>query len=594
MIARIPRAFPSQKYAPGPLRGLLTIQRSTHPPPQIISTEGSLIKATRTVRSMRNAFAPVNKLPPELLTHVCAPPPGLTSRLAHRCAQVCRYWRNTLLASPLLWNVIHTNNPMHTEVHLPWSGKVPLEVFFHGGSSTGQFFQKVVPHMDRVQRLYLSLRVPGCEQILDSLQVGQGTSLRRLDIKKASTRLILSASMMEKISSFAINLATLSLRNVDTNLSSLTFPHLLHFASIMDGRFEGPRVSDVVDFIRGSPALVRLSIHRVSYSRVDDVDTHIEPVTLQHLEFAGLGGRLSQSSLDSVPYIEVDILPYLHLPQVGRRIIHIHPIKTTFPHDTSYFLTLVHAWKFVSGSGDGFTGGAGISHISLSIEESPRALAGRLDAFGQDGVCVTIFSSENTPPSNQSWPTTNWETATTGEEPEAGDDDHGIQAQLSRLGRYLEPLRWRPSPLAALRTLIFGGFGYTRNKEKYLRYLRGCFRELYGIHDLQVEETSMRMIAYLLRPFKDVTGEMVLLSPKLDFLSFDKCIPIELPLPTLIEVLKERAELGSVLETILVDDEEVDISELSDVRMERSHMCIGSNFTIRSRLSVSQAILRRL
>ena len=93
------------------------------------------------------------------------------------------------------------------------------------------------------------------------------------------------------------------------------------------------------------------------------------------------------------------------------------------------------------------------------------------------------------------------------EEPGSGDvSDNEIQAQLSRLDCYFGPLRWRPSPLAALETIIFSGFGHTSNKEMYLRYLQECFGGLDEILNLYVKETDMWMIAHLLRPFEDESG----------------------------------------------------------------------------------------
>ena len=62
-----------------------------------------------------------------------------------------------------------------------------------------------------------------------------------------------------------------------------------------------------------------------------------------------------------------------------------------------------------------------------------------------------------------------WKTTTTDEGPGVGDaSEGGIQAQLSGLDFYLDPLRRSPSPLAAVKGLIVSGFGYTRNQEKYL------------------------------------------------------------------------------------------------------------------------------
>jgi len=368
--------------------------------------------------------------------------------------------------------------------------------------------------------------------------------------------------MMEKISSFAANITTLVLWNVDTNLSSLVFQRLVRFTLITQDGFEGPRVSDVVGLIRGFPVLEVLNLRRTRYSCEDEAGTDIEPVTLQHLKLAKLGGQPSPPSPNSLPFVEVDLLPHLRFPQTSQRCIRINSDNATFPHDTNYLLSLFHAWNLISGSVDGFGGGARLSYVNLSIQESPSALTGRLEIVGQDDLCVKILNPENIPRSNPQWPMPDWET--TDDEYGAGDGEE-IQAQLSRLGCYLDPLQWNPSPLAALEILLFSGFGHTSNKRKYLQYLRECFKGLNQIRKFQVEETNLWVVIHLLRPFEDESGGTVLVFPLLEFLSFDRCTPVELPISALLEVMKERAMLGNIVETVLGDDEEIDLSELHDI-----------------------------
>ena len=526
--------------------------------------EESLIRATRKVRSMRNVLVPINKLPPEILTHICALAPHATSDLAHLCAQVCRYWRSTLLASPSLWNVIHTKDPLHVEVHLVRSGKVPLEVYFHKGSPVDRFCQKVVPHMDRFRSLHLCVCVDDCEQILDSLNGGCGmTLLHGFYFAKGSIWLRLSAPMMEKISSFAANITTLSLWNVNTHLSSLTFPRLLSFSLVIHHGFEGPHISDVVGFLRNSPMLKWLYLRSARYPHADadDAGTHIEPVVLQHLECAELGGGPPSPSPNFPPYIKVDLLPYLRVPPTSECSIYISPMNTTFPHGTNYLLTLIRAWELISSPRGGFGEESGFTCAVFSIMGDPSTLSSRFELqIGLlEGPSVQTNGPLSVPASSRSWP--DWEVA----DEESGAADTGdIQPQLSQLGYYLDPLRWSPSPLAAFKGILLGGFGHTRNKRKYLQYLRECFRGFDQVCRLDIEETNLWMITHLLQPFEDELGGMAMLFPKLESLSFDRCTPAELPLPALFEVVKKRAALGNVLEEVLVDDEEVDLSELSD------------------------------
>ena len=514
---------------------------------------------------MRNVSAPINKLPPEILAHICTFAPEITSDFAHLCAQVCRYWRNVLLTTPSFWNEIYARDPLHVEVHLARSGEAPLHLYVEGGPLTERLLGKVTPHFGRVRLLHLFLDAPGDDRILDRLGEPEMTLLRDLRFEKASRALRLSASTMEKISSLGANTTRLLLWNIDTHLSSLTFPHLRYFALTLEFGFEGPRTSDMIGFLRGHPMLEELGLCCVNDFRADDAGTHIEPVALQHLNYVTLGGMPSSPSPDSLPHIEVNLLPYLLLPQAGQCDIWVSPVNLAFPTGTNYLHTLIRAWEIISGSGGGFGEGTGFTQAEFSIDERPSTLTGQveLSIAGWGSLC---FGPEHMTVESHSWLTPDWKTIATDEDPGVGEaDDDESQAQLSRLGSYLDPLRRSPSPLVAVETLIICGFGYTRNKGKYLQYLRECFVGLNRVREFEVDETNPRMVVHLLQPFEGESGGMMLLFPLLRLLSFYDCTPMELPQPLFLEVMKKRAELGNVLEEALVDDVKVDLSELLDV-----------------------------
>ena len=375
----------------------------------------------------------------------------------------------------------------------------------------------------------------------------------------------MSASMMEGISSLGVNTTDLILWNVDAHMPSLTFPRLRYFALTTDRGFEGPRVSDMIGFLRGHPMLEELEINRVNYSDGDDAGTHIEPVVLQDLTYARLGGRRSSQSPDSLPYIKVDLLPYLRLPSIGQFGIGIGPWNVTFPRGTNYLLTLIRAWEITSAPGGSLSGGSGFTHFEISLEESPSTLIGSLELWTVG--CGSLWvSPDDMVADSRSWSIPNWETTTADESPEAGEaDDDEFQAQVSRLGSYLEPLRWSPSPLAVVETLLLYGFGYTRHKGKYLEYLRECFMGLNRVREFKVSNTNPGMVVHLLQPFESESGRMVLLFPLLGLLTFSNCTPVELPRSQFIEVMKKRAGLGNTLEEAWVDDGVIDLSELSGV-----------------------------
>jgi len=421
-------------------RYLLAIQRLAHPPYQAICAEESLVRAARILRSMRNALSPINKLPPEILAHVCTLTPQYTSDFAHLCAQVCRSWRNTLLAFPSLWNEIYAGVPLDVEVYLARSGEAPIDVYVYSASPEGRLLRKVVPHLGRVRVLSLSL-IAGDEKVLDWFGEPEMTSLRDLQFGKASTNLRLSASLMEKVSSLGANATELLLQNIDTHMSSLSFPRLRHFSLDIGRGFKEPGVSDMIGFLRGHPMLEKFWLNHANCSHPDGADAHIESVPLQHLKSAELGGRPSSRSPDCLPYIEVDLLPYLRLPLTGQCSIGINPANVAFPSDTNYLLTLIRALEIISGPGGCLGVGSRFTHADITIEESTSALTGRWALWTPEKGNLWV-DPEGVVVDGQSWLIPDWETTTVDEGSgagEAGDDE--IQAQLSRLGCYLDPLR---------------------------------------------------------------------------------------------------------------------------------------------------------
>ena len=181
------------------------------------------------------------------------------------------------------------------------------------------------------------------------------------------------------------HITILTLRNVDIHLSSLTFPRLLQFCLVTQKGYKVPQVPDVIGFLRGSPLLKNLDLRNARCSYTDEADNHIEPVDLQHLEHASLRGRPSPSH-HPLPYIEVDLLPYLRIPPAGRCRININPPNRTLPGNTNYLLTLIRTWGFISGPGGGFGGGAGLTHFQFYIKECLGALTGCL-RVEKDEIC---------------------------------------------------------------------------------------------------------------------------------------------------------------------------------------------------------------
>jgi len=190
-------------------------------------------------------------------------------------------------------------------------------------------------------------------------------------------------------------------------MSSLKFPHLLSFGLVTEDRFKGPCTSDMISFLRGHPTLEVLRLNQAEYSYADDADTHIEPVTLQHLTFTRLGGTPTPPSPDSHPHIEVDLLPYLFFPPLGQCNIWISLVNVVFPSGTSYLLTLIRAWEIISSPGGSFGAGSGFTQAKFSTEESPSTLTGQVELWIAKWGSLSI-GPKNMVIGSWSWLTPDW------------------------------------------------------------------------------------------------------------------------------------------------------------------------------------------
>ena len=75
---------------------------------QIKSLETQARGILRFLRSLRNTFQPVNRLPPEIISHIVRSilDGAIDTRSIVPLTHVCRYWRNTFISTPDNWSLI--------------------------------------------------------------------------------------------------------------------------------------------------------------------------------------------------------------------------------------------------------------------------------------------------------------------------------------------------------------------------------------------------------------------------------------------------------------------------------------------------------
>ena len=97
---------------------------------QVNALEHDAAQVLRLVWSMKNTLAPINKIPPDILSLI----PNYwrdayRDRGLVRLTHVCRSWRGILTSCPLLWTRLDCTSVAKTKTHIERSKASPLEIF---------------------------------------------------------------------------------------------------------------------------------------------------------------------------------------------------------------------------------------------------------------------------------------------------------------------------------------------------------------------------------------------------------------------------------------------------------------------------------
>jgi hypothetical protein len=110
----------------------------------------------RLVRSVKNTFAPINRIPQEIFSLI----PGYrgTEKALIALTHVCRGWREQLISCSSLWSSLDCASVDRTRVYLERSKTSPLDICL--GEGRAPFLQDAflltVPHRDRLKSLSIT------------------------------------------------------------------------------------------------------------------------------------------------------------------------------------------------------------------------------------------------------------------------------------------------------------------------------------------------------------------------------------------------------------------------------------------------------
>ncbi|KII86788.1 hypothetical protein PLICRDRAFT_93441 [Plicaturopsis crispa FD-325 SS-3] len=161
---------------------------------EAVARLGSASSARRALKTRRNTFTHINRLPTEILSEIFlwsrigtfypifTPPPKLSRWI--RITHVCRHWRDVALDCPRLWNTIVPNNPNWTREWLIRSKEAPLSISFAptGPDETAQHaMELVLAHMTRIATLHIYTDLERMGRLLDATT--PGPILERLTLR---------------------------------------------------------------------------------------------------------------------------------------------------------------------------------------------------------------------------------------------------------------------------------------------------------------------------------------------------------------------------------------------------------------------------
>ena len=216
------------------------------------------------VRSVRNIFAPINQIPPEILSLIpdhwcnCSMNEGLIT-LTH----VCHAWRELFISRSSLWTYLDCTDVERTRVYIERSKTSPLEIDLEtsdDGAYCDGALLLVAPHIDRLG----SLAVCGPSDILADLtkHFACPTPLLKnlkidLDFDRTRAPNLPGSLFNGDLSS----LRRLSLSGFKTNLPwrnlvNLTTFNLSHFPGTVDP----PYTTKLLDFFESTPLLRAITL----------------------------------------------------------------------------------------------------------------------------------------------------------------------------------------------------------------------------------------------------------------------------------------------------------------------------------------------
>ena len=271
---------------------------------QVDSFEQDASEVLSLARSIKNSFAPINRIHPEVLSLI---PDYHREDEAGQdvitLTHVCRRWRDTFTSRPSLWAQLDFKNVDKTRTYIQRSKSSPLKFCLGPGKVTNDAFALAIPHAHRLKSLTVS-EANALRVVLKRFRC-HAPSLDKLDIgissKKEPT---LDGALFNGDLSF---LRELRLSGV---ITTLPWKNLVNLRVVdLNCHYRGCGVTRLLDFFESAPLLHTVTIEHSKMGSSDAPPGRM--VHLRHLQlFCIINADISHSIL----------LHHLHIP-IGTTLI---------------------------------------------------------------------------------------------------------------------------------------------------------------------------------------------------------------------------------------------------------------------------------
>lgn len=253
----------------------------------------------RLAVSLGNSFAPINRIPPEVLILIpdyCDEPS--TDRVLTALTHVCRRWRVTFTSRSLLWAKLDFMNVDKTRTYIQRSQSSPLEISLKSNrheSYLDDAVSLIIPHIHRLKSV----------------------TVHTIDLPEVFNQLNCPAPLLEKLE---INLSLIPTPVLDNALfgGDLSFLHELRLGKAithlpqnnltnlrvftLKSYLPGHEVTELLDFFESAPFLQTVELMD-SIPRTSDAPPE-RMVSLRHLKTLTIGADAPHYTL----------LDHLHIP----------------------------------------------------------------------------------------------------------------------------------------------------------------------------------------------------------------------------------------------------------------------------------------